>query len=70
MIKEVDEASAAYDKGLRAGDLITEAGQKPVDTVSDLEDRVQEATDAGRKSVLLLIRRGGEPRFVALPVGE
>lgn len=68
VIKDLDEASPAFDKGLRAGDLITEAGQQPVAAVSDLEDRVKEAKDAGRKSVLLLIRRGGEPRFVALPI--
>ncbi|WP_246831581.1 DegQ family serine endoprotease [Thioclava sp. L04-15] len=68
VIKSIDETSAAYEKGLRAGDLITEVGQKPVSSVDDFEERVQAAKDAGRKSVLLLIRRGGEPRFVALPV--
>ena len=68
VVKSIDEASSAFEKGLRAGDLITEAGQKPVASITDLEDRIAEAEDAGRKSVLLLIRRGGEPRFVALPV--
>jgi serine protease Do len=34
----------------------------------DLDARIEEAKEAGRKSVLLLIRRAGEPRFVALPV--
>jgi len=68
VIKDLDEASPAFDKGLRAGDLITEAGQQPVTAIADLEARVKEAKDGGRKSVLLLIRRGGEPRFVALPV--
>ncbi|KFE36920.1 DegQ family serine endoprotease [Thioclava atlantica] len=68
IIKSIDETSTAYEKGLRTGDLITEIGQQPVATVSDFEARVQDAKDAGRKSVLLLIRRGGEPRFVALPV--
>ena len=32
--------------------------------------RIDEAKEAGRKSLLLMIRRGGEPRFVALSVGE
>ena len=36
--------------------------------LSDLEARIKEARDAGRKSVLVLVRRAGEPRFVALPV--
>ncbi|MEZ5686049.1 MAG: DegQ family serine endoprotease [Paracoccaceae bacterium] len=68
VIKSIDETATAYEKGLRAGDLITEAGQEPVATIEDLEARITDATEAGRKSVLLLIRRGGEPRFVALPI--
>jgi serine protease Do len=66
VITEVDEASEAWSKGLRAGDVITEAGQQRVTSVKDLKDRVEEAKDAGRKSLLLLIRRGGDPRFVAI----
>ncbi|MDO5612110.1 MAG: Do family serine endopeptidase [Paracoccus sp. (in: a-proteobacteria)] len=69
-IQSVDPAGAAADRGLAAGDVITEAGQQPVETLSDLDDRISEARDAGRRSVLLLIRRAGEPRFVALPVDQ
>ena len=64
----VDPASEAYAKGLREGDVITEAGQQKVVKLSDLEDRITEARDAGRKSLLLLVRREGDPRFVALSV--
>ena len=66
VILSVDESSEAFEKGMRAGDLITEAGQQKVTSLSALEDRISEAKDAGRKSLLLLVRRGGEPRFVAL----
>ena len=66
----VDETSEAYEKGLRAGDVITEAGQQKVTGPADLEDRIAEAREAGRKSLLLLVRRQGEPRFVALSVAE
>ncbi len=66
VVKDVDEASQAFEKGLRAGDVITEAGQQKVATVADLEDRIADAKEAGRKSLLLLVRRAGEPRFVAL----
>jgi len=65
-IGKVDPTSEAFAKGLREGDVITEAGQQKVVRLQDLEDRVTEATGAGRKSLLLLIRRGGDPRFVAL----
>ena len=66
VVRDVDEESEAYTKGLRAGDLITEAGQQKVVTADDLEDRIAAARDGGRKSLLLLVRRGGDPRFVAL----
>jgi serine protease Do len=61
-------ASEAYAKGLREGDLITEAGQQKVVLLKDLEGRVAEAKGAGRKSLLLLVRRDGDPRFVALSI--
>ena len=63
---EVSPNSQAFEKGLRAGDVITEAGQQKVTTIEQLEDRITNAKEAGRKSLLLLVRRGGEPRFVAL----
>jgi serine protease Do len=68
MVMAVDQASEAFTKGLREGDLITEAGQNKVVRLQDLEDRISEARDAGRKSILLLIRRGGDPLFVALSI--
>ncbi len=66
VVMDVDVASEAYTKGLRQGDLITEAGQQKVATLKDIQDRVAEAKDAGRKSLLLLVRTQGDPRFVAL----
>ncbi|WP_353340371.1 Do family serine endopeptidase [Pelagimonas sp. KU-00592-HH] len=70
VVTGVDETSKAFEKGLRAGDILTEASQQKLTAVADLEARVQEARDAGRKSVLLLVRRAGEPRFVALNIEE
>ncbi|MCK0149005.1 DegQ family serine endoprotease [Marivita sp. S6314] len=69
-VVDVDETSEAFEKGLRAGDVITEAGQAQVLALSDLEERIEEASEAGRKSILLLVRRGGDPRFVALTIAQ
>ncbi|MFP7571306.1 DegQ family serine endoprotease [Marivita sp. S2033] len=69
-VMDVDQTSEAFEKGLRAGDVITEAGQAQVLAFGDLEDRIDEAREAGRKSILLLVRRGGDPRFVALSITE
>ncbi|MCV6586102.1 MAG: Do family serine endopeptidase [Marinibacterium sp.] len=66
VVMDIDETSEAYEKGLRAGDVITEAGQQKLTGLGDLDTRIAEAKDAGRKSLLLLVRRGGDPRFVAL----
>ena len=68
VVTKVDGTSEAFTKGLREGDLITEAGQQKVSRIEDLKDRLTEAKDAGRKSILLLVRRGGDPRFVALSI--
>lgn len=65
-VKDIDETSEAFTKGLRRGDVISEAGQQPVLSVHDLEDRIADAKDAGRKSLLLLVRREGEPRYMAV----
>ncbi len=70
VVMDIDALSEAYDKGMRAGDLITEAGQQKLRTVADLEARIAEAKEAGRKSLLLLVRRAGDPRFVALGLEE
>ncbi|MEE4188270.1 MAG: Do family serine endopeptidase [Roseobacter sp.] len=69
-VTAVDEASEAFEKGLRVGDVITEAGQQKVSSIADLETRVEAAKEAGRKSLLLLVRRAGDPRFVALSLAE
>ncbi|WP_397540918.1 DegQ family serine endoprotease [Salipiger aestuarii] len=69
-VTAVDENSEAFEKGLRGGDVITEAGQAQVLSISDLESKIDEAREAGRKSILLLVRRGGDPRFVALTLED
>ena len=70
VITAINPDSEASSKGLLEGDVITEAGQQAVATVADLEERIEAATEAGRKSILLLVRRGGDPRFVALSLQE
>jgi len=70
VVMDVAPDSQAFDKGLRAGDLIVEAGQQKVDSIAAFTKRLDQARDAGRKSLLLLVRRGGDPRFVALTLDQ
>jgi serine protease Do len=70
VVQDVDETSKAFEKGLRAGDLITEAGQQKLASIEDLNKQIEDAREAGRKSLLLLVRRAGDPRFVALSLAD
>ncbi|MDB5666204.1 PDZ domain-containing protein, partial [Cypionkella sp.] len=67
-VTHVDASSEASEKGVMPGDVIVEAGQQKLTKISDLQDRLADAKAAGRKSILLLVRREGDPRFVALSV--
>ncbi|ERL98332.1 periplasmic serine protease, Do/DeqQ family [Rhodobacteraceae bacterium HIMB11] len=66
LLLSVEADSLAAASGLAAGDVITDAAQNPVEEIADLVKQVENATDAGRESLLLLVRRDGEPRFVVL----
>jgi len=68
VIRGVETGSDAEGKGLRPGDVITEAGQQPVTSVAELRAALDAARDAGRRTLLLMVRSGGDPRFVALSV--
>jgi Trypsin-like serine proteases, typically periplasmic, contain C-terminal PDZ domain len=70
VVVAVDEGSAAFEKGVRAGDLVVEVGQNPVASAEEIEERIAEAQERGRRTVLFLMSRDGEPRFVALPPEE
>jgi serine protease Do len=69
VITEVTADSAAAEKRLEPGDVITEAGEKPVVGAADISAAIEEATKANKNSVLLLVSKGGkqaEMRFIAL----
>jgi serine protease Do len=66
VVSGVAEDSDAFDKGLREGDVIVEVGQEPVASAREMRERIRAAEEAGRNSILLLVRRDDAPRFVAL----
>lgn len=67
VIATVDPSSDAAAKGLQRGDVIVNAGQRPVATAADLSAAIAAAKAAGRSSVLLQIQRAGNPqRFVGI----
>lgn len=68
VVTEVVQGSPAAERGMQAGDIIRRIGQKQVMSQSDLIDGVAEARRLKKSTFLLLIRREGRERFVAIPV--
>ena len=69
LVTETASAGAAADKGVTAGDVILEAGGKPVTSSADVSAAIDASTKDSKASVLLLIAKGGkasETRFIAL----
>ncbi len=70
VITEVQAVGAAADKSVRPGDVIVEVGQQEVAAPADVAANIAKAREEGRKSVLMLVDRQGDLRFVALPVAD
>jgi serine protease Do len=69
LVLEVDPASPAAEKGVKAGDVIVEVAQDAVTSLDDIAKSVDKVKKAGRKAVLLRLESGkGDLRFVAVPV--
>lgn len=62
----VAPGSQAEEKGLRAGDVIAEAGGLKVSTPKDVADAIEKSRKDGRKAVLLRLASPKGDRFLAL----
>ena len=70
VVTEVDPDGAAAERGIRPGDVVLEVGLEEVSSPAEVVERVEEARKAMRKSVLLLVERGGDQRFVAVEIDQ
>ena len=70
VITAVEPNSAAAEKSLRPGDVIVEVSQEEVKTPGQIAEKIREARDADRSSVLLKINRNGDRRFVAVRINK
>ncbi len=71
IIVDVDVDGAAYEKGVRKGQVIVEVNQEQVLKPADVVSKINASKKAGRKSVLLLLSdKEGERRFVAVRTGK
>src|SRR3546814_10706123 len=67
VITAVDGSTDAGAKGLRRGDVIITANNRPVATQADLDAQVKAVSAQGRSAILLQVLRRGPPA-VFLPV--
>ena len=70
LVASVTEGGDAADKGLQAGDVITRVNQAAVTDPADVVRAVEKAKEAHRKSILLLVERQGNQRFVAVELAS
>ena len=69
VITDVQANSAAAEKQVLAGEVITEIAQETVKTAQDVLDRVDALKKQGRKNALLMIAsKTGELRFVTIRI--
>ncbi|WP_342642855.1 DegQ family serine endoprotease [Rhodoligotrophos ferricapiens] len=68
-ITQVDPNGSAAEKGLQEGDRIVSVAGSPVKSPRDFRQALETA-GKDRKSVLLLVRRGDNQLFVALPLAK
>jgi serine protease Do len=61
VVSAVNSSSDAAGKGLQAGDIILSINQRATRTPEEAAAAIQAARAAGRRSVLLLVRRGNAP---------
>ncbi len=70
VVVDVAPNSPASEKGIRPGELIIEVAQDKVDNPNDVKAKIDKARAAKRKSILLLVERQSDQRFVVLPLDK
>ncbi|MGF7004880.1 DegQ family serine endoprotease [Aminobacter sp. BE322] len=67
VVTSVAKDSAAAERGIAAGEVITEIAQESVSTPKDVMDRIAKLKEQGRKNALLMLAsKTGELRFVTV----
>ena len=70
LVVDVDRSSAAFEAGIRVGDVIAEIDQQAVGSAKTAVEALTKAEKSGRKSVLIFVQSRGTVRFIALPLSN
>ncbi len=67
LVTQIDPNGSATDKGLREGDVIVAVNQTQVGSAGDVTAAIEAAKSQNRDAALLLVQRGPDRTFVAVP---
>jgi serine protease Do len=70
VVTAVEPDGPAAEQGFRIGNVILEAGGKPVANAGDVRKALSEAESQGKHQILMRVKMGDATRFVALPLGN
>ena len=68
VIVGVNEKSPAAERGIKPGDIIQKVDQVDINTSNEILNLIDEAKNKKKSSILFLIKRGSNVRFIALPI--
>ncbi|MCV3206501.1 Do family serine endopeptidase [Mesorhizobium sp. YC-39] len=70
VVEGVDPDQPAATSGIELGDIIISVNRVPVQTAKETSQAISAATKSSKKLVLLLIKRGEQQTFIAVPYGN
>ncbi len=70
VVAGVKPDSPADQQGIRAGDVIVRVDNTPIQGPGDAAEAVRKATKSGKKAVAVLVNRGGNNIFLAIPLAH
>ena len=69
-VVEVDPSGPAAERGVKTGDVILDVGGSAVANATDVREALSEAQTAGKKTVLMRVKRADATRFIAVPIAK
>ncbi|ODT81685.1 MAG: HtrA protease/chaperone protein [Pelagibacterium sp. SCN 64-44] len=70
LVQNVDQDSAAAQRGIATGDVVLEVDNVAVQSAGDFDQAIAGVKGKGLNTALLKVARDGEARFIGLPITE
>ena len=70
VVTRVEPGGPADRGGVQAGDVLLHVGREAVESVQQVRDLLEAARGRNAQSVVVLIEREGNPRYLALEIGD